>query len=114
VFGARLIAAFDMIGAAIAEVRRDDGDVRVSTLSSFLTLWLVPRLGGFQSLHAGTRLLLSTGMRAVDLVAEPYDCAIRWGRGDWPDLAVTKLFRDRGVVVIRRLMQRDKGGLRIS
>jgi LysR family glycine cleavage system transcriptional activator len=74
--------------------------VRVSALSSFLTLWLVPRLSGFQALHPDTRLLLSTGLRPVDLAAEPYECAIRWGRGGWPDLEATLLFRDRPVVVV--------------
>jgi LysR family glycine cleavage system transcriptional activator len=96
----RLVTAFDAIGAAITEARHQAGDVRVSALSSFLTLWLVPRLSGFQALHPDTRLLLSTGLRPVDLAAEPYECAIRWGRGGWPDLEATLLFRDRPVVVV--------------
>jgi LysR family transcriptional regulator, glycine cleavage system transcriptional activator len=97
--GRRLIAAFDTIDAALTEARHQAGDVRVSALSSFLTLWLVPRLGGFQSRHPDTRLLLSTGTRPVDLSAEPYECAIRWGRGGWPNLDATLLFHDRPVVV---------------
>jgi LysR family glycine cleavage system transcriptional activator len=104
--GRRLIAAFDGIDAALTEARHQAGDVRVSALSSFLTLWLVPRLGGFQSRHPETRLLLSTGTRPVDLSAEPYECAIRWGRGNWPGLEATLLFQDRPVVVINpRLVQ---------
>ncbi|MDR3532154.1 MAG: LysR substrate-binding domain-containing protein [Rhodopila sp.] len=97
--GGRLISAFDTINAAITDARHQAGDVRVSALSSFLTLWLVPRLTGFQSRYPETRLLLSTGTRPVDLSAEPYECAIRWGRGNWPDLEATLLFRDRPVVV---------------
>jgi LysR family glycine cleavage system transcriptional activator len=97
--GRRLIAAFDTIDAALTEARHQAGDVRVSALSSFLTLWLVPRLSGFQSRHPDTRLLLSTGTRPVDLSAEPYECAIRWGRGGWPNLDATLLFHDRPVVV---------------
>jgi LysR family glycine cleavage system transcriptional activator len=98
-FGRRLIAAFDAIEAATTDVRHQAGDVRVSALSSFLTLWLVPRLTGFQSRHPNTRLLLSTGIRPVDLAVEPFECAIRWGRGDWPHLHASLLFRDRPVVV---------------
>ena len=56
--GRRLITAFDTIDAAITDARHQAGDVRVSALSSFLTLWLVPRLTGFQSRHPDTRLLL--------------------------------------------------------
>jgi LysR family transcriptional regulator, glycine cleavage system transcriptional activator len=97
--GRRLAAAFDSIDAAITEARHQAGDVRVSTLSSFLTLWLVPRLTGFQHMHPDTRLLFSTSMRPVDLSGEPFECAIRWGRGPWPGLDATLLFRDCPVVV---------------
>jgi LysR family transcriptional regulator, glycine cleavage system transcriptional activator len=97
--GRRLIAAFDSIDAAITEAQRQAGDVRVSALSSFLTLWLVPRLTGFQTRHPDISLLFSTTTRPVDLTAEPFECAIRWGRGNWPGLDATLLFRDRPVVV---------------
>lgn len=97
--GRRLVVAFDAIEAAIIEARHEAGEVRVSALSSFLTLWLVPRLTGFQARHADIRLLFSTGIRPVDLSAEPFDCAIRWGRGPWPDLNAMLLFRDDPVVV---------------
>lgn len=106
--GRRLVSAFDSIDAALTEARHQAGDVRVSALSSFLTLWLVPRLTGFQSRFKDTRLLLSTGMRPVDLATEPFECAIRWGRGNWPNLEATLLFRDRPVVVINpRLLQNN-------
>jgi LysR family transcriptional regulator, glycine cleavage system transcriptional activator len=98
--GRRLIAAFDAIDAAVAEARHQGGDVRVSALSSFLTLWLVPRLTGFQSLHPDIRLLLTTGTRAVELSSEPFECAVRWGRGDWANLESTLLFRDCPIVVV--------------
>jgi LysR family transcriptional regulator, glycine cleavage system transcriptional activator len=97
--GRRLAAAYDSIDAAITEARHQAGDVRVSALSSFLTLWLVPRLSGFQKRHPDTRLLFSTSMRPVDLAAEPFECAIRWGRGPWPGLEATLLFRDVPVAV---------------
>lgn len=96
----RLIPAFAAIDAAVAEARHNADDIRVSALSSFLTLWLVPRLPAFQASHPGTRLLLSTGMRPVDLETEPYECAIRWGRGAWAGLDATLLFRDRPIVVV--------------
>lgn len=105
-FGQRLIAAFDEIAAVVQDVRQQAGDVRVSALSSFLTLWLVPRLAGFQAQHPDIRLLLSTGLRPVDLVVEPFDCAIRWGAGGWKGLEATLLFRDEPVAVANpRLLQ---------
>jgi LysR family transcriptional regulator, glycine cleavage system transcriptional activator len=104
--GRRLMTAFDAIDFAITEARHQAGDVRVSALSSFLTLWLVPRLGGFQSRHPNSRLLFATGIRPVDLSAEPFECAIRWGRGHWPNLESVLLFKDQPVVVTNpRLLQ---------
>ncbi len=104
----RLAAAFDGIDAAITEVRHQASDIRVSALSSFLTLWLVPRLTGFQARHPDTRLLFSTGLRPVDLATEPFECAIRWGSGPWPNLEATLLFRDQPVVVTNpRLLGAD-------
>jgi len=107
--GRRLTTAFDMIDLAVSEARHQAGEIRVAALSSFLTLWLVPRLTGFQSRYPDTRLLLSTGTRPVDLAAEPFECAVRWGRGDWPDLQKTLLFRDRLVLVSNpRLLRAPK------
>ncbi|MCO6419356.1 LysR substrate-binding domain-containing protein [Siccirubricoccus sp. KC 17139] len=93
--GERLFAgigdAFDRIDRAVAELGRRGGEVRVSTLSSFATLWLVPRLPRLQAALPGLRVLIATETRVVDLAAEPFDCAIRWGMGDWPGLSVAKL-----------------------
>lgn len=97
--GRRLIAAFDAIDNAIAEAGHQAGDIRISALSSYLTLWLVPRLAGFQRQYPDTRLLFSTSTRPVDLGTEPFECAIRWGRGPWANLDCTLLFADRPVVV---------------
>ena len=95
----RLGGAFDAIDLAVDEARHRNGDVRVSALTSFSTLWLVPRLARFQTQHPDVRLLLATGTRPVDLAAEPFECAIRYGLGVWPGLAATLLFRERPVVV---------------
>src|ERR1700760_870771 len=98
--GGRLAAAFDAIDAAIAEARDQAGGVRVAALSRYLSLWLGSRLGRFQQLHPATRLLFSASVRTVDLAVEPFECAVRWGRGPWPDLDCTLLSRDRPVVVV--------------
>lgn len=106
----RLGGAFDAIDLAVAEARHRSGDVRVSALASFSTLWLVPRLARFQAQHHDVRLLLATGMRPVDLAAEPFECAIRWGRGGWPGLAATVLFREHPVLVANPRLLAEHGG----
>jgi LysR family transcriptional regulator, glycine cleavage system transcriptional activator len=107
----RLGGAFDAIDLAVDEARHRSGDVRVSALTSFSTLWLVPRLPRLQARHPDMRLLLATGMRPVDLAAEPFECAIRWGRGNWPGLAATLLFRERPVVVANARALAEHGGV---
>lgn len=101
--GARLRAgigdAFDGIERAVAELGRHGAEVRVSTLSTFATLWLVPRLPRLQAAVPGLRVLVATETRPVDLAAEPFDCAIRWGRGGWPGLEETPLLREVLVAV---------------
>lgn len=105
----RLGGAFDAIDLAVDEARHRSGDVRVSALTSFSTLWLVPRLARFQARHPDVRLLLATGTRPVDLAAEPFECAIRWGRGTWPGLVATLLFRERPVVVANPRLLAEHG-----
>ena len=105
----RLGGAFEAIDMAVDEVRHRSGDVRVSALTSFSTLWLVPRLARLQARHPDMRLLLATGMRPVDLAAEPFECAVRWGRGAWPGLTATLLFRECPVVVANPRALADHG-----
>src|ERR1700733_2757533 len=75
----RLGGAFEAIDLAVDEARHRSGDVRVSALSSFSTLWLVSRLPRLQARHPDMRLLLATGMRPVDLAAGPVGRALRAG-----------------------------------
>lgn len=108
---ARLVGAFDTIELAVDEARRRSGDVRVSALSSFSTLWLVPRLARLQARHPTVRLLLATGTRPVDLATEPFECAIRWGRGTWPGVHIALLFREQPVAVANPRLVAEYGGL---
>jgi LysR family transcriptional regulator, glycine cleavage system transcriptional activator len=107
----RLGGAFEAIELAVDEVRHHSGDVRVSTLTSFSTLWLVPRLARLQAQRPDMRLLLATGMRPVDLAAEPFECAIRYGLGAWPGLTATLLFREQPVVVANPRALVEHGGV---
>ena len=95
----RLSGAFETIAQAVTEAQHRSGDIRLSALTSFSTLWLVPRLARFQAQFPDIRLLLATGMRPVDLTAEPFECAVRWGQGAWPGLVATQLFQDQPTIV---------------
>jgi DNA-binding transcriptional LysR family regulator len=100
--GERLAAA---VGPAIAAI--DDAlggfmsrgsELRLSLLSSFAMHWLIPRLSRFQARHPDIELLLSTSTRMVDLTTESFDCAIRLGKGGWPNVMAEQLYREELVV----------------
>jgi DNA-binding transcriptional LysR family regulator len=102
--GQRLLArmgdALDRIDAATAPFQRDRGQIRLSTVSTFASHWLLPRLADFQARHPRIEIALSTTTRPVDLGAEDVDCAIRHGSGAWKGLASNLLFTETLMPVV--------------
>ena len=96
--GERLLAgmgdALDRIEAAVEPFRRDRGQVRLSTVATFASHWLIPRIAQFQQRHPQIEVMISTTTRPVDFGAEDMDCAIRHGHGTWKGLAATLLFKE--------------------
>ncbi len=91
--------SFDQIEHAVeAFRRRSRTELRISTLSTVATRWLIPRLPDFQEKHPDIELLISTSMRVVDLDRESYDCAIRLGDGAWPHVERHMLWQEDLVV----------------
>jgi len=84
--------ALDRIETAVEPIRRRRLQLRLSTVATFASHWLLPRLPQFRKHHPDIEVALTTTRRVVDLGAEDFDCAIRHGRGDWPGLAATLLF----------------------
>ena len=96
--GERLLAsvgdALERIEAAIKPFRRDRGEIRLSTVTTFASHWLIPRLADFQARHPLIEVTISTTTRAVDLGREDIDVAIRHGRGNWKGLTSALLFKE--------------------
>lgn len=82
-----LRAALNEIGGAA------DGLLTITALPSLAIQWLAPRLGGFQIAHPDIAVRLDTSVSVADLRRGEFDLALRGGRGDWPDMQVTPLFR---------------------
>ena len=89
-----VVPAFAQIDEALADFGRRRVELRISTLSTFATRWLVPRLAAFQSRHPDIELLVATSTRNIDFERESFDCAIRLGRGVWTNLEAAKLYND--------------------
>jgi LysR family glycine cleavage system transcriptional activator len=88
--------AFDMMAVATRRLRPDSesGQLKVSTLQSFATKWLIPRLARFHERHPDIDPMISTSQRLVDLEAEEVDVAIRVGLGIYPGLHAVPLMDD--------------------
>lgn len=73
----------------------------VSAGSSFSMNWLIPRLGQFREQHPDIDVRIQSVDDAIDLRAQDHDIdvMIRFSRGDYPDLHVTELMREKVFVV---------------
>lgn len=93
--------AFDRIDEAVDSFRRRGRtELRISTVTTFATRWLIPRLPDFQAHQPDVELLLSTSTRVIDLDRENYDCAIRLGTGNWSGIEAHLLWREHLAVAM--------------
>jgi len=68
--------------------------VRVSTLHSFLSSWLIPRLGRFAAAHPNIRLSFESSTALTRFDDSGPDLALRHGLGQWPGLTSRPLMPD--------------------
>ncbi|MBF9057955.1 LysR family transcriptional regulator [Rhodobacterales bacterium HKCCSP123] len=83
--------------SAALELLRQQSDERrlaVTLPASFAEHWLAPSVWGFYRRHEDIELRLDATNRDVDLVAEDFDFAIRFGRQTAAPLAEVLLFGD--------------------
>ena len=96
VYGRRLAEIFDQIRSATAELKRDaePDDLTVSTMLTFASRWLIPRLGGFNLAHPETTVRVLADGRLTDFATEDVDLALRYGPGNYPGLHVELVFAE--------------------
>ncbi|RWM09922.1 MAG: LysR family transcriptional regulator [Mesorhizobium sp.] len=66
--------------------------LRIGILPTFASRWLIPRLATFLSDHPDIEIRLETRTLPFDITRERFDIAIHFGKADWPDARMTKLF----------------------
>jgi DNA-binding transcriptional LysR family regulator len=95
-------AALDDLRAATAAVRKDAGAaaLTVSTTVTFASLWLVPKLAGFQAAQPGVQVRLVAENRLQDLDREGIDVAVRYCPPAIAGRGATKLFGERVLPVV--------------
>jgi len=70
------------------------GPLQVTLLTSFLQIWLLPRIRSFRRKYPEVDLRFHTSRDLVDFSRAAIHVAIRFGRGDYPNLHCEKLLDD--------------------
>lgn len=93
--------AIDLIEqeSALLRPRRQRGVLRLSTLQSLASAWLLPRLMAFRQQRPDIDIQIETSAELADLASGAFDAAIRFGEGRWPGLTAERLFPTRGFAV---------------
>ena len=79
----------------IEKVRSRQLTLRISLLPSYASLWLIPRLDDFQAKYPNIEVQLIPDYRLVDLAANEADIGLRYGSGNWPNVAVLPLIEEK-------------------
>ena len=110
----RVQQALTDIERAVDDVRsdRDAGPVKVTTIASFLHMWLLPRMARFRRASPDTDLRLHSSASIVDFVREDFHLAIRFGMGGWTGLRYEKLLDEWLVPVCAPALLKKHGPVR--
>lgn len=87
---------FDELARAIDQLRkhRTSGQLNISMLGSFLQKWLLPRLNDFYQKHPEIDLRFNASRELVDFMQSDFHAAVRYGRGEWPQLKAVHVMDD--------------------
>ncbi|HVY88003.1 MAG TPA: LysR substrate-binding domain-containing protein [Hyphomonadaceae bacterium] len=86
--------AFTSLSEAFARYSRRpprSNTVRIATVASFASQFLVPKLSAFSKTFPGIDLEFVTSTRLVDLAREEFDLAVRYGPGTWEGVIAVPL-----------------------
>jgi LysR family transcriptional regulator, glycine cleavage system transcriptional activator len=89
-------AGLERLESALQQVKqhRRAGPLQISTLASFLQIWLLPRIRSFRRKFPNIDLRFHTSRELVDFSRSTHHVAIRYGRGNYPNLHCEKLLDD--------------------
>lgn len=87
-FAERVHSVLEQIGAAIDVLasQRAPKRLAISVLPSFASRWLMPRLGLFLERHPGLEVDIQTTAALANFSRDQVNIAVRFGRGNWPEL----------------------------
>ncbi len=89
-------AGLEKLESALQQIKhyRRAGPLQITTLASFLQIWLLPRIRSFRRKYPAIELRFHTSRELVDFSRTTNHVAIRFGRGNYPNLHSEKLLDD--------------------
>ena len=108
-----VLPALDGLDRAVRQIRVSQGrrHVNLSTFASFATLWLLPRLAGFQQQHPDIDLRISATDQLADLDDPELDVALRYDFEAHVPALAERMFGERLTPVASPwLMQQARSG----
>jgi len=107
--------AFEQVAEASDALRTRADEKQILTISTtprFAVGWLMSRLHLFQRDFPQYGIRISSTTRLVNFERERIDVAIRYGRGNWPGLSITRLFKHEEVPVCSPKLLEGPDGLK--
>jgi LysR family glycine cleavage system transcriptional activator len=95
-------AGLEKLESALQQVKhhRRAGPLQISTISSFLQIWLLPRIRSFRRKSPNVDLRFHTSRDLVDFSRTTNHVAIRLGRGNYPTNLHSEKFLDDWLVPV--------------
>jgi LysR family glycine cleavage system transcriptional activator len=89
-------AGLEKLESALQQIKlhRRAGPLQITTISSFLQIWLLPRIRSFRRKSPNIDLRFHTSRELVDFSRTTNHVAIRLGRGNYPNLHSEKFLDD--------------------
>lgn len=89
--------ALENIDGTVRQIRQSLGrqSVTVTTWASFASLWLIPRLEGFQRLHPDIDIRIDATDASVDLATADVDLALRYAKPNTVPSDAERLFGEQ-------------------
>jgi len=111
-YSRNLTRAFDSIFEATRSIQHQNfrAPLAISTMGSFATNWLVPRLRELQNACVGLDIRISVTDRYVEFERERIDAAVRYGAGRWKNVESELLVEDVVVAVASPALFERHGG----
>lgn len=83
--------------------------LKIQTIGSFANLWVIPRLGRFHEQHPNIEVTVRTNTSLTNLTkgGVTADVALRYGKGQYPDLIAHEVLKPSLCLIISPTLLRD-------